>query len=201
MSRIIANYHLFSLDDIIRKRTLALGIRRQKLFSSYRRSSGGSTTHRIRTHITNAAKWTKLDKFSTQHRPTNSGVNSNILIKINIQQTVLRQTPNIISLNVINAQSICGPKGKTEDLIDHITLSHVDICVMTETFLTEQNNVTCAALHLPGYAFKINQGQLGLQGEVLESSIVTLYNYQNYLTLKEDHLNSLNGVFHGTTTA
>ena len=124
------------------------------MFSSYKRSRGGSTTHRIRTHIANAAKWTNLDKFSTQHRPTNFGVNSNNLIKINIQQTVLKQTPNFISLNVINAQSICGPKGKTVDFIDHITQSHVDICVMTETFLTEQNNVTRAALHLPGYAFQ-----------------------------------------------
>ena len=123
---------------------------RQKMFTSYRRSRGGSTIHRIRTHIT---FWTKLVKSSTQCRPTNSGVNSNNLIKINIQQTVLKQIPNIISLNVINAQSICGPNGKTEDFIDHIAQSHVDICVVTETFLTEQNNVTCAALHLPGYVF------------------------------------------------
>ena len=97
---------------------------------------------------------TKFDKYSTKHRPTNSGVNSNNLIKINIQQTVLKQIPNIISLNLINAQSICGPNGKTEDFIDHITKSLVDICVVTETFLTEQNTVTHAALHFPGYAFQ-----------------------------------------------
>ena len=156
MSRISANYHLFSLNDIIRNRATALGIRRQKMFTSYRRSRGGSTIHRIRTHI--HTLWTKLDKSSTQHRQTNSGVSSNNLIKINIQQTVLKQIPNIISLNVINAQSICGPNGKTEDFIDHITQNHVDIyvdiCVVTETFLTEQNNVTQAALHLPSYAFQ-----------------------------------------------
>ena len=46
------------------------------------------------------------------------------------------------------------PNGKTEDFIDHITQSLVDICVVTETFLTEQNSVTCAALHLPGFAFQ-----------------------------------------------
>ena len=151
MSRISANYHLFSLNNIIRNRATALGIRRQKMFTPYRRSRGGSTIHRIRTHI---AFGTKFDKSSTQHRPTNSGVNSNNLIKINIQQTVLKQIPNIISLNVINAQSICGPNGKTEDFIDHITQSLVDICVVTETFLTEQNTVTHAALHVPGFAFQ-----------------------------------------------
>ena len=121
------------------------------MFTSYRRSRGGSTIHRIRTHIT---FWTKLVKPSTQRRPTNSGVNSNNLVKINNQQTVLKHIPNIISLNVINAQSICGPNGKTEDFIDHIAQSHVDICVVTETFLTEQNNVTRATLHLPGYVFQ-----------------------------------------------
>ena len=111
MSRIGANHHLFSLNNIIRNRATALGIKRQKMFTSYRRSRGGSTIHRIRTHI---AFWTKLYKSSTQHRPTNSGVNSNNLIKINIQQTVQKQIPNFISLNVINAQSICGPNGKFE---------------------------------------------------------------------------------------
>ena len=60
----------------------------------------------------------------------------------------------MIYLNVINAQSICGPSGKTEDFIDHVTGGHVDLCVVTETFLTEQNNVTQAALHPSGYAFK-----------------------------------------------
>ena len=150
MSRISAYHHLFSLNDIIRNRAIALGIRKQKMSTPYRRSRGGSNVHRIRTHI---ASLTKLDRSSTKHIPTKSGVNSNNLIKINLQQTVPKQIPNLISLNVINAQSICGPNGKTEDFIDHATQSHVDICVVTETFLTEQNNVTRAALHPLGYTF------------------------------------------------
>ena len=64
-------------------------------------------------------------------------------------------------MNVINAQSICGPNGKTEDFIDHITQSLVDICVVTETFLTEQNTVTRAALHLPGFAFQDQPRSIG----------------------------------------
>ena len=158
----------------------------------------GSTIHRIRTHI---AFGTKTDKFSSQHRPIISGVNKNNLTKINIQQTVLKQVPNSISLNVINAQSICGPNGKTEDFIDHITQSHADICVVTETFLTEQNTVTRAALHLPGYVFLDQPRSNGAARGELESSIVTPFNYPNYLKLKEDLLNSLNGVFLGITTA
>ena len=124
----------------------------------YRRSRGGSTIHRIRTHI---ASLTKSDRSSTQHIPRKSGVDNNNLTKINLQQTVPKQIPNLISLNVINAQSICGPSVKTEDFIDHVTQSQADICVVTKTFLTEQNNVTWAALHPSGYVFRINQGQMG----------------------------------------
>ena len=151
MSRISANYHLFSLNNSIRNRVIALDIRRQKMFTPYRRSRGGSTTQRIRTHITSL---TKLDRFCTQHIPRKTGVDHNNFIKITLQQTVPKQIPNLISLNVINAQSICGPSGKTEDFIDHVVQSQVDLCVVTKTFLTEQNNVTRAALHPSGYAFQ-----------------------------------------------
>ena len=48
--------------------------------------------------------------------------------------------------------------------------------------------------------FRINQGQMGLQEEELESSIVTLFKYPSCPMKKEDHLNFLNGVSHGTTT-
>ena len=60
----------------------------------------------------------------------------------------------MISLNVINAQSICAPSGKTEDFIDHVTGDQFDLCVVTETFLTEHNNVRHAALQPSGYACK-----------------------------------------------
>ena len=89
----------------------------------------------------------------SQNIPRQSGVDDDNLIKINPQQTAPNQIPNMISLNVINAQSICGPSRKT-DFIDHVTGGQVDLCVVTETFLTEHNNVTCAALHPSGYAFK-----------------------------------------------
>ena len=44
--------------------------------------------------------------------PSWTGVEDDNIIKINPQQTVSNQIPNRISLNVINAQSICGPSGK-----------------------------------------------------------------------------------------
>ena len=46
------------------------------------------------------------------------------------------------------------PSGKTKDFIDHVIGGQVDLCAVTETFLTEHNNVTHAALHPSGYAFK-----------------------------------------------
>ena len=46
------------------------------------------------------------------------------------------------------------PAEKTENFIDHVTGGQVNLCVVTETFLTEQNNVTRAALHPSGYALE-----------------------------------------------
>ena len=197
MSKIRANYHLFSLNNTIRNKVTVLGIRMDKKFTPYRRSRGGSTVNRIKTHIGPVTRYDLLSSTSTnkgrveyvhghsislkdrnninfsnlisialiqklsvlisdrsQDILRQAGVDHNNLIKINPQQTALKQSPDIISLNVINAQSICGPSGKTEDFIDHVTGGQVDLCAVTETFLTEQNNVTWAALHPSGYAFK-----------------------------------------------
>ena len=170
MSKISANYHLFSLNNTIRNRVTALGIRKHKMFTPYRRSRGGFTRHRIRTHIGSLTRFDRSVDISkcqipsslstnkgqvdyvhvhghstsfqnvnnvdfnnliligpiqelsviisdhSQHISRQSGVDHNNLIKINFQQTVPKQIPNMISLNVINAQSICGPSGKNRRL-------------------------------------------------------------------------------------
>ena len=206
ISKIRANYHLFSLNNTIRNKVIALGIRKHKMYTPYRRSRGGSTINRIRTHIgpvTGFDRSVVISNFQllsslsmnngrveyvhghstslqnknninfsnlifieliqelpvlitdhSQDIPRQSGVDHNYLIKINPQQTAPNQIPNMISLEVINVQSICGSSGKTEDFIDHVTGGQVELCIFTETFLTEQNNVTWVALHPSGYAFK-----------------------------------------------
>ena len=47
---------------------------------------------------------------------------------------------------------------------------------------------------------KINHDQMVMQGEVLESSIVTHFKCANCLMEKKVHLNIQNGVLHGTAT-
>ena len=139
------------------------------MYTPYRRSRGGSTINRIRTHI---GPVTGLDRtvaisncqlpsslsvnnggvecvhgnsialqnrndinFSnlifiepiqelpvlitdhSQDIPRQSGVDDNNLIKINPQQTAPNQIPNMISLNVINAQSILVPVEKQKILL------------------------------------------------------------------------------------
>ena len=164
MSKIRANYHLFSLNNTIRNKVTVLGIRKHKMFTPYRRSRGGSTINRIRTHIGPVTRFDRsvdiskcqiLSSLSTnkgrveyvhghstslqnrnnikfsnlifieliqelsvlildhsQDIPRQSGVDHNNIIKINLQQMAPKQIPNMISLNVINAQSICGPSRK-----------------------------------------------------------------------------------------
>ena len=66
--------------------------------------------------------------------------------------------PNIrnkgVNIAIVNTRSICGPSGKTEDFLDHAISSHLDLCFVTETFLTDRNTVTRAALHPSGYSFE-----------------------------------------------
>ena len=47
---------------------------------------------------------------------------------------------------------------------------------------------------------KINQDQMVMQEEALESSTMTHFKYANCLMEKKVHLNIQNGMFHGTTT-
>ena len=62
-------------------------------------------------------------------------------------------TDKRISLGIVNTQSICGPEGKTKVFVDYVLGAKIDICLITETFLTEENNVTRADLHPIGYKF------------------------------------------------
>ena len=108
----------------------------------------------------------------------------------------------MISLNVINAQSICGPSGKTEDFIDHVTGGQVDLCVVTETFLTEHNNATHAALHPSGYAFK---DQPRSHGDARGGT--GIFHHDSFQVCKLSHGEKSSfeysewHVLHGTTTA
>ena len=92
------------------------------------------------------------------------------------------------------------PVEKT-DFIDHITGGQVDLSVVTETFLTEQNNVTQAALLPSGYAFK---DQPRSNGDARGGT--GIFHHDSFLSMqtvsweKKVLLNIQNDMFHGTTT-
>ena len=51
ISKIRANYLLFSLNNTTRNKVIALGIRKHKIYTPYRRLRAGSSINRIRTLI------------------------------------------------------------------------------------------------------------------------------------------------------
>ena len=80
-----------------------------------------------------------------------------------------------VNLGLVNTRSICGPAGKTDDFLDYTIGSHLDICLVTETFLSERNDVTRATLRPPGYSFldhpRINGDSRGGMGIFFRTSI------------------------------
>ena len=51
----------------------------------------------------------------------------------------------------INARSV---KNKTAEIADHVIHNNIDVCIVTETWLKEQDTVSIALLSPPGYSFK-----------------------------------------------
>ena len=83
-----------------------------------------------------------------------NGVNYENLVNIKIEKGNYQVKDTKLKLSLVNTQSVCGPEGKTQDFIDYVIGLRSDLCIVTETFLTERNNVTRAALHPEGYSFK-----------------------------------------------
>ncbi len=100
-------------------------------------------------------------KAKSTHCPSRKGVvhsqefslHSQNLVNVKLEKSLPSTSSKGINLSIVNTRSICGPPGKTEDFVDYTIGSHLDICIVTETFLTERNNVTRATLHPQGYSF------------------------------------------------
>ncbi len=78
------------------------------------------------------------------------GVNASNLIKVGITKHCPSRCENKISLCLVNAQSL---NDKTQDFMDYIIGMRSDLCIITETFLTDLSVVTRAALQPVGYLF------------------------------------------------
>ncbi len=110
-----------------------------------------------------------LDKFpvltpsrSRSSVAQNPAVSKDNLVSVHIEKSLPDVRNKGVNLSLVNTRSICGPPGKTQDFLDYTFSSHLDVCIVTETFLVEHNNVTRASLHPPGYSF-VDQPRLNGQ--------------------------------------
>ena len=81
------------------------------------------------------------------------GINHNNLHRIK-RITYAPPRHDKFAFSVVNTRSIKGPKGKTEDFVDYIISNNIDVCAVTETWLTDKDSVTTASLKPNGYKFK-----------------------------------------------
>jgi len=86
------------------------------------------------THIINQLRARNLDNL--------------VVIKPNAQSVPPRKCLNFGN---VNARSL---RNKSEVFIDHIISNNIDVCIVTETWVKDDDNVSLAALSPHGYSFK-----------------------------------------------
>ncbi len=96
---------------------------------------------------------------NTKQNSSSQGVDFKNLTKIKTTKHVPSKCENGINLSVVNTQSL---NEKTQDFMDYAIGIRSDLCVVTETFLTDLSTVTRAALQSNGYHF-VDQPRLSGQ--------------------------------------
>ncbi len=117
-----------------------------KVTPSLRGCRAGSRKQRLVNSIV-----TTQERSTTYHRQ--HGVQSENLIPVK-RQGYVPERHNKFTLCLVNTRSVKGPAGKTEDTVNYVLCHNVDVCIITETWLTEKDTVTKAALQPQGYKFK-----------------------------------------------
>ena len=86
---------------------------------------------------------------------TKRGINKSNLININIVEPTFSQTPTNIHLSLLNAQSL---KNKELMIIDYITQSNLDVCVVTETWFkdTDKMWIKSSEFNKNGYKIRVH---------------------------------------------
>ena len=137
------NCHLQPSDQAM-DRIHSLGIARTKPWSpsNTRGCRGGrNKTRKIKTVISNRSRYS----FSQ------CTVNHNNLISVPLQPLAVTKSKVNCTVSLVNTRSV---RNKTSELMDCAIDSHSDICVLTETWLTNLDNVPRAALKQHGFNFQ-----------------------------------------------
>ncbi len=99
--------------------------------------------HKISSVITNH------DTQSSSNK-SHDGVTMSNLTKVDTGGFIPPKQDKKVSVSLVNAQSL---NNKTQVFLDYVTGIKTDLCVVTETFLTDLSTVTRAAIQPDGYFF------------------------------------------------
>ena len=141
---IAQNYHLTLLDNQTRSGIINLGIRRCWNRKKYQRSRGGTRTQRkIKTVVT------EMDNRCKSPKPVRKlDLSSIISILLENKSTGLGSKESGFMCALVNCQSVVN---KTADFQCDLIENDFTLCVLTETWIRQENDVTPVQLCPPGF--------------------------------------------------
>ena len=129
MAKTVTNYHLFSLNNTMKSKVIALGIRKQRNHKSYRRSRGGRTAfHRISTVINQLENQSHLNKHCSKMPWI---IDCRNILPVQLGNTKVKSmSVSIKHCSLINCRSVVNKSADLQVKLVHNTFS---ICSLMET--------------------------------------------------------------------
>ena len=147
IAKTVTNYHLFSLNNTIRSKVIALGIRKQRNDRPYRRSRGGRTIfHRISTIVSQLDNWSHLDVCGSKIPRI---IDYRNILTVQLKNTMTKSmSVSLIHCALINCRLVIN---KSTDLQVELVQNKIGICSLTETWIKEDDTRAEFQICPPGY--------------------------------------------------
>ena len=148
ISKVVTNYHLFSLNITVRSKIISLGIRKQRNNEPYRRSRGGGGAffHKINTIVGQHNDWRHLNICGSK---TPMSIDyRNILTVQPIDTKIKSMCESQIHCALINCRSVVN---KSTELQVELVQNRIDICFLTETWIRDDYTAAETQICPPGY--------------------------------------------------
>ena len=141
------NYHLFSLDNTMRSKVIALGIRKQRNHKSYRGTRvRGTFFHRISTITNHLEIQCHLNKHYSKMSQI---IDCRNILPVQLDNTKVKSTSvSLVHFALINCRLVIN---KSADLKVKLVHNKVDNCSPTETWIKEDNTTTETQICPLGY--------------------------------------------------
>ena len=135
IAKAVTNYPLFSLNNTIRSKVIALGIRKQRNHEPYRRSRGGrSFFHRINTILSQQNDQSHLTTYGSK-TPRHIDYRNILTVQL-INNKIKSMSESQICCALINCRSVVN---KSTELQVELVQNRIDICSLTKTWIGDDD--------------------------------------------------------------